>query len=120
MGCVSANFTILLSGMPIFEDNLDKTRYPKKKGGSWNNYLLPLFTINNSKWFTLPLFVSTLGIGHRTDYGARMAALCMATIPVLLIFLTRCGVATKVESTDRRRGLSMKPDKPNKTWSILG
>ncbi|MNO16240.1 L-arabinose transport system permease protein AraQ [compost metagenome] len=54
---------------------------------SWNNYLLPLVTINNSKWFTLPLFVSTLGIVHRTDYGARMAALGMATIPVLLIFL---------------------------------
>ncbi|MNJ54814.1 Lactose transport system permease protein LacG [compost metagenome] len=54
---------------------------------SWNNYLLPLVTINNSKWFTLPLFVSTLGIVHRTDYGARMAALGLATIPLLLIFL---------------------------------
>lgn len=54
---------------------------------SWNNYLLPLVTINNSKWFTLPVFISTLGIVHRTDYGARMAALCIATLPVLLIFL---------------------------------
>jgi ABC-type glycerol-3-phosphate transport system permease component len=54
---------------------------------SWNNYLLPLVTINNSKWFTLPVFISTLGIVHRTDYGARMAALCMATLPVLIIFL---------------------------------
>ncbi|MGG1553447.1 carbohydrate ABC transporter permease [Paenibacillus ferrarius] len=54
---------------------------------SWNNYLLPLVTINNSKWFTLPVFISTLGIVHRTDYGARMAALAMATLPVLIVFL---------------------------------
>jgi len=54
---------------------------------SWNNYLLPLVTINNSKWYTLPVFISTLGIVHRTDYGARMAALAMATLPVLIVFL---------------------------------
>lgn len=54
---------------------------------SWNNYLLPLVTINKSEWFTLPVFVSNLGIVHRTDYAARMAALAMTTIPVLLLFL---------------------------------
>ncbi|WP_199615798.1 carbohydrate ABC transporter permease [Paenibacillus alkalitolerans] len=54
---------------------------------SWNNYLLPLVTINNSRWFTVPLFVSNLGIVHRTDYAARMAALTIATVPVLLVFL---------------------------------
>lgn len=54
---------------------------------SWNNYLLPLVTINNSKWYTIPLYVSNLGIVHRTDYAARMAALTMATIPVLIVFL---------------------------------
>lgn len=54
---------------------------------SWNNYLLPLVTINNSDNYTIPLFVSTLGFVHRTDYGARMAALALATLPVLVIFL---------------------------------
>lgn len=54
---------------------------------SWNNYLLPLVTINNAKWYTLPIFVSNLGIVHRTDYAARMAALAMATLPVLLVFI---------------------------------
>lgn len=54
---------------------------------SWNNYLLPLVTINNSNNYTIPLFVSTLGFVHRTDYGARMGALALATIPVLVIFL---------------------------------
>ncbi|WP_178022808.1 carbohydrate ABC transporter permease [uncultured Paenibacillus sp.] len=54
---------------------------------SWNNYLLPLVTINNSDNYTIPLFVSTLGFVHRTDYGARMAALGLSTLPVLIIFL---------------------------------
>ncbi|HZG83713.1 carbohydrate ABC transporter permease [Paenibacillus sp.] len=54
---------------------------------SWNNYLLPLVTINNDRWYTVPIFVSNLGIVHRTDYAARMAALAIATLPVLLVFL---------------------------------
>lgn len=54
---------------------------------SWNNYLLPLVTINKSEWYTLPVFISNLGIVHRTDYAARMAALTMTTVPVLLLFL---------------------------------
>lgn len=54
---------------------------------SWNNYLLPLVTINKSQWYTLPLFVSNLGIVYRTDYAARMAALAMTTVPVLVLFL---------------------------------
>lgn len=54
---------------------------------SWNNYLLPLVTINKANWYTLPVFISNLGIVHRTDYAARMAALTMATIPVLFLFL---------------------------------
>ncbi|WP_166246403.1 carbohydrate ABC transporter permease [Paenibacillus turpanensis] len=54
---------------------------------SWNNYLLPLVTINNDENYTIPLFVSTLGFVHRTDYGARMGALALSTIPVLILFL---------------------------------
>lgn len=54
---------------------------------SWNNYLLPLVTINRSESFTLPIFISNLGYVHRTDYAARMAALTMTTLPVLILFL---------------------------------
>ncbi len=54
---------------------------------SWNNYLLPLVTINKADWFTLPLFISNLGMVHRTDYAARMAALAMTTVPVLILFI---------------------------------
>jgi len=54
---------------------------------SWNNYLLPLVTINDPNNYTIPLFISTLGFVHRTDYGARMGALALSIIPVLLLFL---------------------------------
>jgi len=54
---------------------------------SWNNYLLPLVTINKAEWYTLTIFISNLGIVHRTDYAARMMALTMTTIPVLILFL---------------------------------
>ncbi|MCU6797412.1 MULTISPECIES: carbohydrate ABC transporter permease [Paenibacillus] len=54
---------------------------------SWNSYLLPLVTINNSKWYTVPIFVSNLGIVHRTDFAARMCALALTTVPVLLVFI---------------------------------
>lgn len=54
---------------------------------SWNNYLLPLVTINDNRWFTIPVFISNLGIVHRTDYAARMAALAMSTLPLLIIFI---------------------------------
>ncbi|MBD2870839.1 carbohydrate ABC transporter permease [Paenibacillus arenilitoris] len=54
---------------------------------SWNSYLLPLVVINNQKWYTLPLFISNLGIVHRTDYAAMMTALCMAVVPLLVIFI---------------------------------
>ncbi|MFC5468045.1 carbohydrate ABC transporter permease [Cohnella suwonensis] len=54
---------------------------------SWNNYLLPLVTINKAEWFTLPIFISNLGYVHRTDYAARMAALTMTTVPVLILFI---------------------------------
>lgn len=54
---------------------------------SWNNYLLPLVTINKSEWYTLPIFISNLGIVHRTDYAARMLALSLTTVPVLILFV---------------------------------
>ncbi|MDF2959512.1 MAG: carbohydrate transporter permease [Paenibacillus sp.] len=53
---------------------------------SWNSYLLPLVTINNAKWYTLPLFISNLGIVHRTDYAAEMTALAISIVPLLIIF----------------------------------
>ena len=54
---------------------------------SWNSYLLPTIVINKKELFTIPLAVANLGSLYRTDYGARMAALTLATIPLILIFI---------------------------------
>jgi multiple sugar transport system permease protein/cellobiose transport system permease protein len=53
---------------------------------SWNDYLVPLVMINNQDLYTIPLAIAILGQLHRTDYAARILALTLATLPILLIF----------------------------------
>ncbi len=53
---------------------------------SWNSYMLPLVAISKSRWYTIPLFITTIGAEYRDDYGARMAALSLAIFPVLIVF----------------------------------
>ncbi|WP_274650266.1 carbohydrate ABC transporter permease [Paenibacillus humicola] len=53
---------------------------------SWNNYLTPLVLINKESLYTIPLAISTLGSEYRTDYSARILALAIATIPILILF----------------------------------
>jgi multiple sugar transport system permease protein/cellobiose transport system permease protein len=53
---------------------------------AWNDYLVPLVMINNQDLYTIPLAIAILGQLHRTDYAARILALTLATIPVLIIF----------------------------------
>ena len=54
---------------------------------SWNNFLVPLIFINKESMFTVPLGVFTLGNQYSQEYGARMLALAVATIPTLLIYI---------------------------------
>jgi len=53
---------------------------------SWNSYMLPLISISKNRWFTIPVFVSTLGAEYRDDMGARMSALTFSTFPILILF----------------------------------
>lgn len=54
---------------------------------SWNNYLLPLITLNKQEVYTLPLMISNISVSYRQDYGAQMLALALSTFPVLIIFI---------------------------------
>jgi ABC-type glycerol-3-phosphate transport system permease component len=54
---------------------------------SWNSYLLPLVLINKQKKYTVTLGLATLDALYRTNYGARIAALVIGTIPMFIIFL---------------------------------
>lgn len=53
---------------------------------SWNNYLTPLVLINKESMYTIPLAVSLLSSEYRTDYAARILALALSTIPILILF----------------------------------
>lgn len=53
---------------------------------SWNNFLTPLVFINKQEMYTIPLGIFALGNQYRQEYGARMFALTLATIPILVIF----------------------------------
>ncbi|MGI5959266.1 MAG: carbohydrate ABC transporter permease [Massiliimalia sp.] len=54
---------------------------------SWNSYMMPLLILNKQELYTIPLMVSTLSTQFRTDYGATMAALSIAILPMILIFV---------------------------------
>lgn len=53
---------------------------------SWNNYLTPLVVLNRESLYTIPLGAALLGNVYRTDYAARILALAVATVPILIMF----------------------------------
>lgn len=54
---------------------------------SWNNYLLPLITINDMNLYTVPLGVAMLNGMYRTDYAAKILALTLGTLPLIVLFV---------------------------------
>jgi ABC-type glycerol-3-phosphate transport system permease component len=54
---------------------------------SWNSYLLPLVLISKQKRYTVTLGLSTLDALYRMNYGARIMALVIGTIPMFILFL---------------------------------
>jgi multiple sugar transport system permease protein/cellobiose transport system permease protein len=53
---------------------------------SWNNYMTPLVVITSQKLFTIPLSIALLAGEYRLDYAARILALSLGTIPIVVIF----------------------------------
>jgi multiple sugar transport system permease protein/cellobiose transport system permease protein len=53
---------------------------------SWNNYLLPLVSINDNSRYTIPLLISTLSSEFTTDFAAQMTAVGFAVIPIIILF----------------------------------
>lgn len=53
---------------------------------SWNEYLTPLVILNKESLYTVPLGASLLGNMYRADYAARILALSIATLPILVLF----------------------------------
>ncbi|MEN6313019.1 MAG: carbohydrate ABC transporter permease [Clostridiaceae bacterium] len=55
--------------------------------GAWNNFLVPLIILNKQSLFTVPLGIFSLNNLFRVDYGARILALSIATVPLIIIFV---------------------------------
>jgi cellobiose transport system permease protein len=53
---------------------------------SWNEYMTPLVLISKPELYTIPLAISLISSEYRTDYGARILALSLSTIPIIIIF----------------------------------
>ncbi|MDR1824496.1 MAG: carbohydrate ABC transporter permease [Bifidobacteriaceae bacterium] len=54
--------------------------------GSWNSYMLPLFVLNDSAKYTLPLGVQAFASERSTDTAAVLAFTSLSMIPALLFF----------------------------------
>ncbi len=53
----------------------------------WNSYLDPLVFISNWRKWTLPLALNQFVGAEVTQYNLTMAACCLSTVPVLIVFL---------------------------------
>ena len=55
---------------------------------AWNNYLWPLIVIQTNEKKTFTLLLSSLASAYYVDYGQLMLAIVLATIPIIIVFLT--------------------------------
>ncbi|HSK34642.1 MAG TPA: ABC transporter permease subunit, partial [Propionicimonas sp.] len=53
---------------------------------AWNSYLLPLFILNDSASYTLPLGVQAFASEHSVDTAAVLAFTSLSMIPALVFF----------------------------------
>lgn len=54
--------------------------------GSWNSYMLPLYLLNESSKYTLPLGVQMFSSQHSTDTAQVLAFTSLSMIPALIFF----------------------------------
>jgi multiple sugar transport system permease protein/cellobiose transport system permease protein len=53
---------------------------------SWNSFLTPMIVLSSEKLYTVPLGIRQLATQFRTDIGAQILGLTLATIPMLIMF----------------------------------
>ncbi|MGL4998404.1 MAG: carbohydrate ABC transporter permease [Fusobacteriaceae bacterium] len=56
--------------------------------GQWNNYLWPLIVLQSPENKTLTLTVSSMSSAYFIDYGVLMLAIVIATLPIIIMFIT--------------------------------
>ncbi len=53
---------------------------------SWNSYMWPKIIMTKGETITMPMLVTNLKTGYNLDYGILMTAVCIGTIPTIIIF----------------------------------
>lgn len=53
---------------------------------SWNSFIMPMIVLTKESLYTLPLGIRQLATQFRTDLGAQILGLTLATIPMLVMF----------------------------------
>ena len=56
--------------------------------GSWNDYLWQLIMLSDTKKYTITIGISTLSQISQSNTGRKMMAALIATVPILIIFLS--------------------------------
>lgn len=54
---------------------------------NWNSFLVPLIVLNKSDTYTVPIGIINLNSAYRNDLAAKITALSIGIIPLLILFL---------------------------------
>ena len=54
---------------------------------NWNSFLVPLIVLNKSETYTVPIGIINLNSAYRNDLAAKITALSIGIIPLLVLFL---------------------------------
>lgn len=54
---------------------------------NWNSFLIPLVVLNKNETYTVPIGIINLNSAYRNDLAAKIMALSIGTIPLLIVFL---------------------------------
>jgi len=54
---------------------------------TWNNFIMPLLIMRDQKLYTIGVGLMALSSGYDRQWGPLMAAYCIASIPLILIFV---------------------------------
>ncbi len=54
---------------------------------NWNSYLIPLIVLNRNETYTIPIGILNLNSMYRNDLAAKITALTLGVLPLLILFL---------------------------------
>ena len=55
---------------------------------NWNSFLVPLIVLNRNETYTVPIGIINLNSAYRNDLAAKITALAIGTVPLLILYLS--------------------------------